>query len=167
MRNKSRQLSFLHTYHHLTIFVFFWFGLWFAPVGSSWIAPFVNCFVHVVMYSYYGLTSLGWDFGRRKRYITKMQLLQFVFLAYQGVYILFRPECGFPVWMLKVYVPYVLGFLALFAQFYYAAFQTAKAKRKLSSSKGATPSKGKAESKSQDTSPAYTRSRARQSKKSQ
>ena len=113
-------------------------------------------------YAYYGLTSLGVNFGRKKRYITKMQLIQFVVLVIVGAHVLLHPECGFPSWLLYTYIPYMVGFFLLFSHFYWKAFKASRAAR-AASAKASKPAAAVT-----DTSPAQTRSRAaRKSKKTQ
>ncbi|RWS17659.1 elongation of very long chain fatty acids protein 4-like protein, partial [Dinothrombium tinctorium] len=59
VRKKTRQLTFLHIYHHSTMFAFWWVGAKFVPGGSALTGAMVNCFVHVFMYSYYCLAAMG------------------------------------------------------------------------------------------------------------
>ena len=53
MRGKTGQLSFLHIYHHSSMFCLWWIGVKFVPGGSAVFGAFVNSVVHVVMYTYY------------------------------------------------------------------------------------------------------------------
>ena len=49
LRKRDRQISFLHLYHHSTMFPLWWMGTRWAPGGSSSIPAAVNSSVHVVM----------------------------------------------------------------------------------------------------------------------
>lgn len=49
LRKKNNQLSFLHIYHHSTMFAFWFVGAKWVPGGSSLSAAIVNCFIHIVM----------------------------------------------------------------------------------------------------------------------
>ena len=51
------------------------------------------------------------------RYVTQMQMVQFVLMNAQGVYLLWQ-GCPYPAGLLYTYFAYVLSLLALFAQFY-------------------------------------------------
>ena len=58
LRKKQDQISFLHVYHHLLIFIIAWVLLKYFPVGVHPGGPpllffTVNSFVHAVMYTYY------------------------------------------------------------------------------------------------------------------
>ena len=71
MRKNAHQLSFLHVYHHTFMFWVWWLGIRFAAGGDSWFCAWVNCFVHVVMYSYYLSSCLGIRL-QGKRYVTQV-----------------------------------------------------------------------------------------------
>ena len=78
LRKKGSQLTFLHVYHHSTMFLFWWVGARFVAGGCALSGAMVNCFVHVVMYSYYGLTAMGPRVRRYlwwKKYLTILQLV--------------------------------------------------------------------------------------------
>lgn len=101
LRKKDNQLTFLHVYHHSTMFPLWWIGVKWVPSGSSksaWfsalkvrridgesflmIAAFLpamsNSFIHVLMYSYYGLSALGPSVTKYlwwKKYLTIIQLV--------------------------------------------------------------------------------------------
>ncbi|KAG9347826.1 hypothetical protein JZ751_003842 [Albula glossodonta] len=76
LRKKNNQISFLHVYHHASMFNIWWCVLNWIPCGQSFFGPTLNSFIHVLMYSYYGLSTipsmhkyLWW-----KRYLTQAQL---------------------------------------------------------------------------------------------
>ena len=61
------------------MYVFWWVGANFVPGGSSLTAAMVNCFVHVIMYSYYALAALGPVIQKYlwwKKYLTILQLVR-------------------------------------------------------------------------------------------
>lgn len=73
---KKKPTSFLHVFHHAAVITMSW--LWVDQVQSlQFIGLLANTAVHVVMYYYYYLTvmvqSPWW-----KKYITSMQIVQFV-----------------------------------------------------------------------------------------
>ncbi|XP_039114816.1 elongation of fatty acids protein 3-like [Dioscorea cayenensis subsp. rotundata] len=74
----GRRLTFLHVYHHAGVVLMSY--LWLATKQSLMpIALVTNASVHVVMYSYYLCSSLGWRWPPRlKRMVTEVQILQFV-----------------------------------------------------------------------------------------
>lgn len=84
LRKKEAQLSFLHMYHH-TLLIWSWFlNFYIGGCIDGFFGAAVNSSVHVIMYSYYTLTSLGYKCPW-KRYITKVQLGQFVACAIHAI----------------------------------------------------------------------------------
>ncbi|CAG4936695.1 unnamed protein product [Colias eurytheme] len=83
LRKKYNQASFLHIYHHSFTVLSTWAILKYEPnVNAVVFLGTINSYVHIVMYAYYGLSAypelakyLWW-----KKYITKMQLVQFVLI---------------------------------------------------------------------------------------
>ncbi|XP_031174007.1 ELOVL fatty acid elongase 8b isoform X1 [Sander lucioperca] len=88
LRKKNSQLTFLHIYHHGTMIFNWWAGIKYVAGGQSFFIGLVNTFVHIVMYSYYGLAAIGPHMQKYlwwKRYLTSLQLLQFLlFLLHTG-----------------------------------------------------------------------------------
>lgn len=77
VRKKNNQLSFLHKYHHSTMFLIWWVAARFVPGGSVVIPVTCNSFVHVLMYSYYGLSAIPsmQKFLWWKKHLTMIQLV--------------------------------------------------------------------------------------------
>ncbi|CAG2066713.1 unnamed protein product, partial [Timema podura] len=77
LRKKSNQLTFLHVYHHSTMFSLWWIGIKWVPSGSTFLPAMANSFIHVLMYTYYGLSALGPNVSKYlwwKKYLTILQL---------------------------------------------------------------------------------------------
>ena len=83
LRKRDQQLSFLHIYHHATMFPLWWIGARYVAGGSSFLGALFNCCVHVVMYSYYAMSAMG-DRVKKflwwKKYLTALQVSE-VYLA--------------------------------------------------------------------------------------
>nr|WAH70730.1 ELOVL fatty acid elongase 8b [Eleutheronema tetradactylum] len=128
LRKKNNQLTFLHVYHHGTMIFNWWAGVKYVAGGQSFFIGLVNTFVHVVMYSYYGLAAIGPHMQKYlwwKRYLTSLQLVQFVmFLVHTG-YNLFT-ECDFPDAMNIVVFGYCVTLIILFSNFYYQSYLNKK-----------------------------------------
>lgn len=78
LRKKDKQLTFLHVYHHSTIFSLWWIGIKYVPSGSTFFPAMVNSSIHVLMYTYYGLSALGPSIAKYlwwKKYLTMLQLV--------------------------------------------------------------------------------------------
>ncbi|XP_070557474.1 very long chain fatty acid elongase 4-like [Ptychodera flava] len=124
LRKKNNQLSFLHVYHHSTMFLLWWIGVKWVPGGQSTIGASINCFVHIIMYFYYGLSACGPQFQKYlwwKKYLTILQLIQFfigIAHAVQSLYF----GCDFPLWMHYALIGYATSFIVLFTNFYFHAY---------------------------------------------
>ncbi|KAK9497052.1 hypothetical protein O3M35_004436 [Rhynocoris fuscipes] len=124
LRKKDDQLTFLHVYHHSTMFSLWWIGVKWVPSGSTFLPAMVNSFIHVLMYSYYALSALGPNISKYlwwKKYLTILQLIQFttaLLLGINGI----RSGCDFPLWMQYALVIYMISFIVLFGNFYAKAY---------------------------------------------
>lgn len=102
-----------------------------APIFGLF--PIINCLIHFIMYSYYALATLGPEVQKYlwwKKYITQMQLAQFViFIMYLPLFL--YNQTGYPlgIW---VYVgsPQPLLFFYLFWSFYKSSYHNNKEKTK-------------------------------------
>ena len=84
----------------------------------------INSFVHVLMYSYYAISSLGPEYQKYlwwKRYLTRIQLIQFIVgMAHAANSII--SGCPFPLWMQWALIAYGFSILTLFLNFYFQAY---------------------------------------------
>ncbi|XP_021477386.1 very long chain fatty acid elongase 4-like isoform X1 [Oncorhynchus nerka] len=131
LRKKNSQLTFLHVYHHGTMIFNWWAGAKYLAGGQSFCIGLLNTFVHTVMYSYYGLAALGPHMQKYlwwKRYLTSLQLLQFVLLTTHTGYNLFT-ECDFPDSMNAYVFFYCVSLILLFSNFYYQSYLSRKSKK--------------------------------------
>ncbi|KAH7948105.1 hypothetical protein HPB52_018575 [Rhipicephalus sanguineus] len=98
LRKKNSQITFLHVSHHAFIVFSGWFYMNFGTDGQPVIGVSVNALVHVIMYSYYFLAALGPSVQKYlwwKRYLTELQIVQFVGLMMHMSITLFY-NCGYP-----------------------------------------------------------------------
>ena len=83
-RKKFRQVSFLHLYHHTCVVYVGYLGLRYYPGAPTAFPVALNSAVHVVMYSYYLLSTKGPKMQKIlnpfKPYITIMQMVSFSLL---------------------------------------------------------------------------------------
>lgn len=82
--------------------------------------PIVNGIVHTIMYAYYIMSTfdslkpyLWW-----KKYVTKIQLIQFIILGVHFAVAALTPNCGYPRVLSLTGVAIACMFFALFAAFY-------------------------------------------------
>lgn len=73
---RGKPIKFLHIYHHAITLVLVWIQLR-GETCVQWVPVMCNLAVHVAMYGYYALNALGYR-PWWKRYLTKMQITQFV-----------------------------------------------------------------------------------------
>ncbi|KAJ3115604.1 hypothetical protein HDU96_000361 [Phlyctochytrium bullatum] len=125
LKKNNRQISFLHVYHHTSIFTIWWLVTFIAPGGESYFSATLNSFIHVVMYGYYFLSSIGVkQVYFIRRYITSMQMTQFCMMMAQATYLLVHPNpypAGvkpYPPFIASLLFWYMISMLALFANFF-------------------------------------------------
>ncbi|XP_036405411.1 elongation of very long chain fatty acids protein 4b [Megalops cyprinoides] len=125
LRKKFNQVSFLHVYHHCTMFILWWIGIKWVAGGQSFFGAHINAAIHVIMYLYYGLAAFGPKIQKYlwwKKYLTIIQMIQFhVTIGHAGhsLYI----GCDFPRWMHWALIGYAVTFIILFANFYYQTYR--------------------------------------------
>eukprot|EP00052_Salpingoeca_macrocollata_P031319 m.322456 g.322456 ORF g.322456 m.322456 type:complete len:308 (-) comp26995_c0_seq1:30-953(-) len=117
LRRKWTQLSFLHVYHHTTIFLFYWLNVNGGYDGDVYYTVVLNSFVHLVMYAYYFCTTMNITLPSfLKPMVTYLQMSQFVTMNAQAIYIL-AMGCPYPNRITWGYLIYILSLLVLFANF--------------------------------------------------
>ncbi|CAG2111658.1 unnamed protein product [Medioppia subpectinata] len=104
LRKKSNQVSFLHVYHHFMVPVLGYIGAKLCPQSVAVeVFCLLNSIVHTVMYSYYLLSAFGPQIQSYlwwKRYITRLQLIQFAILITGMIYGLYHGHAAdYPIGM--------------------------------------------------------------------
>lgn len=61
LEGRMRQVSFLHVYHHVSIFTYWFAILWAGPGSDAYFSLAINSYIHVLMYGYYFLASFGYQ----------------------------------------------------------------------------------------------------------
>jgi elongation of very long chain fatty acids protein 4 len=124
LKQNYRQVSFLHLYHHSTVFLIWFFVVTKGPGGDAYWSAMLNSGVHVVMYGYYFGTMVFITGPVRnflnafKFVITKGQMTQFFLNCVQSVYDLYIvQDLRYPADLIQVYFGYMLTLLALFGNF--------------------------------------------------
>ncbi|KAK3606191.1 hypothetical protein CHS0354_010837 [Potamilus streckersoni] len=130
LRKKNEQVTFLHVYHHCSMIINWWLGARFVAGGQSFFVAMLNSFVHVIMYTYYGLAAFGPHMQKYlwwKRYLTRMQLTQFfAFLVHTSINLV--TECDYPKeYCLAVFL-YAISLILLFGNFYRKTYSQTKSK---------------------------------------
>ncbi|XP_037277383.2 very long chain fatty acid elongase 1 [Rhipicephalus microplus] len=120
LRKKFSHLTALHVSHHALVVWSGWLWLAFGGDGQVLLGMCVNAGMHVVMYTYYFLACLGPSVQQYlwwKKYITTMQITQFVVLLIHICIPLFY-DCGYPRIMIGLAFAQGLLGLVLFINFY-------------------------------------------------
>ncbi|KAI9197042.1 ELO family [Polychytrium aggregatum] len=142
LKKNNRQISFLHVYHHSTIFIIWWLAVLLQPTGSSYFSAAYNSLIHVVMYGYYFLSGIGVkSVSLIKRYITVMQMTQFTLMMIQSIVIMYHtfpqivdlaswtirhtrdqfkadPRVDISFWLAALLCVYMWSMLGLFGNFF-------------------------------------------------
>jgi len=74
---KKKPLIFLHVWHHFIMPFVCWAGLEGKWCMALWTSTFWNSLVHVIMYYYYAVSTIGYN-PWWKKYLTALQIYQFV-----------------------------------------------------------------------------------------
>ncbi|XP_051162075.1 elongation of very long chain fatty acids protein 4-like [Leptopilina boulardi] len=131
LRKKYNQISWLHLYHHFTTALVAWISTRYIAGGMAVFYPAMNCSVHVIMYTYYLLSTT--DSLKRyvlpfKRYVTIIQMVQFVILIFHALIATF-PSCAVPKLPAYLMILDVLFNFNLFYNFYKRTYLTPKKKK--------------------------------------
>lgn len=124
LRGKEKQqLSFLHVYHHSTIGVIWGFLLYRGHGnGTASFGCFINSVIHLIMYSHYLCTSLGYN-NPFKKYITRTQLLQFAVCLVHSIAVI-AVEDIVPKRYAVIELIYQTTMLVLFSNFYLKSYSS-------------------------------------------
>lgn len=125
LRKKYSHISFLHVFHHSIVPIGFWIGIKFAYFPVCCFVPYLNLVVHVIMYSYYGLSTFGPTVQRYlwwKKYLTRLQIAQFIIALVHSLQPLYLHQCTFPFIFVMGQTAGALLFLWLFVSFYIKAY---------------------------------------------
>lgn len=128
LRRKENQVTFLHVYHHVSITLMSFMFLRWTFGEHLTLSGLLNNLVHVVMYFYYFLAGLGPEMQRRlwwKRYITRLQIAQFV-IAMGGMVINLLLRCHGNKFAAYLGLLYGAYFIYLFVQFYVKSYRKNK-----------------------------------------
>ncbi|CAK9831892.1 Elongation of very long chain fatty acids protein [Anthophora retusa] len=120
LRKKNRQISTLHVYHHTLMPVCGWIGAKFLPNGHGTLLGVINCFIHVIMYTYYMLSSIGPQMNKYlwwKRYLTTLQLVQFSIIFFHSIQLFFN-GCNYPKLIAVLLTLNSTIFIYMFGAFY-------------------------------------------------
>lgn len=97
LRKKFHKISFLHIYNHATMFPIWWLCTSYLANGTSAVAALMNSILHVLLYYYYCISTIGQKYQKYvwwKRYFVLLQMLQFCILIVFCSLLLYA-DCGY------------------------------------------------------------------------
>lgn len=97
LRKKFDHVSTLHVIHHGIMPMSVWWGAKFTPGGHSTFFAFINSFVHILMYFYYGLAAIGPQMNKYlwwKKYMTLVQMVGYTFKLFRNAASIYDSCCG-------------------------------------------------------------------------
>lgn len=121
LRKNFHQVSILHVFHHTIVPTFIWFVLKLTPSLYYGFVPFINSFVHTIMYLYYGLSTFGPIVGQYlwwKKYLTRLQIIQFVLVIINSLRVFLIPDCKLSHSLMILSITFALIICSLFCSFY-------------------------------------------------
>eukprot|EP01031_Cornospumella_fuschlensis_P025964 gene25964-31354_t len=121
LEKRWKQLSFLHVYHHFSIFMIYWLNLNVGYDGDVYLTIVLNGLIHMIMYTYY-FVSLHTKDIPWKSALTMSQMVQFVCMNAQALYLIYTGCTRYPLNIIYFYFYYILSLLVLFAQFFVATY---------------------------------------------
>lgn len=98
LRKKFNQVSFLHVYHHVAIVGMTWIMFTFMFHWVIFIGVILNSMVHVVMYTYYFLSSFSGvneSIRKIKPFLTTVQIVQLLIFFVRTITAYYQPECNY------------------------------------------------------------------------
>ncbi|CAG9826974.1 unnamed protein product [Diabrotica balteata] len=125
LRKKDNQITRLHLYHHGIMPFGSWLAAKYAPDGPMTFLGLINSLVHVVMYSYYMLSAMGPKVQKYlwwKKYITMMQLIQFILTLTQSLLTFFY-GCNLPTAISIFNITQSVVFFVMFFDFYMQSYK--------------------------------------------
>lgn len=128
LRKKDHQVSALHVVHHVVVTWNMWLDVTYDALSHSMFIKCMNTFVHVFMYSYYFMAALGPAYRSMlwwKKYLTMMQITQFIILLVHAVGTVFA-EGNYVRIFVWLEVAQAVMFFVWFVAFYVRAYSSKK-----------------------------------------
>jgi hypothetical protein len=129
LRKRNNQVTALHVYHHILVVLSTWTFSKMGTGGHESVLVVMNCFVHVVMYSYYLMANIRPQYKKNiwwKMYVTQLQMVQFSINVVYFLSGLIVPSCQYPAALSIFVVLQNLIMLIMFYDFYRKAYRKQK-----------------------------------------
>lgn len=131
---RKQKLSFLHVFHHVSVFIYCWYSYAYPISTGIWFGA-VNYSVHGVMYTYYAVKASGRSPPRWvAKAVTTLQLSQMfvgVYINYVGITSLLSGKTCRTSWFdIGISIFFYVSYAILFANFFYWAYIHKKPSKK-------------------------------------
>eukprot|EP01084_Bolivina_argentea_P141695 248978_1 len=142
LSNKRNQFSILHQYHHITIYMINWLNINLNYDSDSFFYITLNAFVHTVMYLYYLISmhvpkvidsktkrnkyGIWW-----KKYLTTIQMIQFLLMNVQAILLLFNGCAENPPRLVMMYLTYIMSLFIMFLNFFIKSYGVQQKNKKI------------------------------------
>ena len=134
LRKKDSQITSLHLYHHTVVPFLCWISFKYnAMIPIIRLFVVLNSLIHSLMYGYYALAAFGPSLRPYlwwKRYITVLQIWQFIICGTYGV-VLYLRQTDYPMDWFYFVVGQNPLFFYMFYDFYKQTYSQNKCKNKL------------------------------------
>ncbi|XP_054706396.1 LOW QUALITY PROTEIN: elongation of very long chain fatty acids protein 1-like [Uloborus diversus] len=121
LRKKDHLITNLHVIHHSALPIIAWVMMRTERSGFQFIPGCVNSFVHIIMYTYYGLAAMGPEVQKHlwwKEYLTRLQMVQFIVVLVFVFFIIPLLGCKTHIYGIYIDIVFASLFLVLFHNFY-------------------------------------------------
>ena len=130
---RKQKLSFLHVYHHVTVFIYCWYS-YADPISTGILFGAINYLVHGVMYAYYAVKASGRHPPRWvARTITTIQISQMfvgLYINYLAITsIMSGKACHTYYFNIAMSLIMYASYVVLFGNFYYWTYIHKKARK--------------------------------------
>lgn len=128
LRKKQNQVSILHVYHHIIVVTLLWVHLKYNAGINECFIFWLNTSVHVVMYTYYFLSSfenLKPSLAKVKIFLTTLQIAQLFLLFLHCIFVL---NSCYDSWVYKIQTANLGLLIALFVNFFVRSYLKKKKK---------------------------------------
>ena len=123
LRKKYSNVSRLQLIHHGVMPIQTFMVARWLPGGHESFAGWFNCLIHVIMYTYYFLASMGYKIWWKKL-LTSFQMFQFICIfVHSSILVLGLAECGYPWQFSLSMMALMILMLMLFVEFYVQAYK--------------------------------------------
>jgi elongation of very long chain fatty acids protein 4 len=128
VKGNWHQVSFLHVYHHTSIFLVYWLNAQANYASDIYLTIVLNGMIHFIMYGYYFATAFNVQVPSIiKKSITKSQLFQFCCMETQGL-VLLLGDCESPKNITILYMVYISTMMILFLDFFFKSYSSKSSK---------------------------------------